>query len=74
MKVALVSWSVSTHLELEFLYFTFYRILLCRDTFELAGELTALEVCDIMQILRVLQCAVVCCTVLQCVAVRCSVH
>jgi len=36
VKVALVFWSVSTHVELESLYFNFYRILLCRDKFELA--------------------------------------
>ena len=36
MEVTLAFWSVPTHVELEFLYFTFYRILLYRDTFELA--------------------------------------
>ena len=36
MKVTLVFWIASTHVELEFFHITFNRILLYRNTFELA--------------------------------------
>ena len=36
MKVTLVFWIAPTHVELKFLFITFNRILLYRNTFELA--------------------------------------
>jgi len=49
VKVTLVFWIAPTHLDLEFLHITFNRILLYRNTFDLADFVLRLCCCRLSE-------------------------